>query len=206
MRYEEFKTYIKDIPIITNQYLHLTGLYNNNLRIQLRRWTKKGKIVKLRRGIYILNQEDRKLEPSRLFLSAELYRPSYVSLDYALSFYGLIPEKVADITCVSTKKTIHFENMFGKFTYQHVKRICFTGFIEQKDEAELPFFIATPEKAIVDFLYLNQRNINGDYKEILLESFRFQNLDTINKSKLISYSKLFSSKKLMRIIKGLLEI
>lgn len=88
-----------------------------------------------------------------MFIAKEIYSPSYVSLEYALSIYGLIPERVVDVTSVTTKKPIEFKNKLGVFIYQHIKENCFTGFIEKEDENGLVYFIATPEKAVADFLY-----------------------------------------------------
>ena len=76
-------------------------------------------------------------------------------MEYALNFYGLIPEKVADLTSVTTKKTTRFSAQEGTFIYQHIKPGAFRGFKTFKDEANLTFFMALPEKAVVDFIYLN---------------------------------------------------
>jgi len=201
MKYEKFRAKVKNLPIIDIRYLKLAGEYDHTFKIQLQRWQKKGKVIKLKRGLYVLNSEDRKDNLSRLFISKELYGPSYVSLEYALSFYGLIPEKVVDISCVTTKKTMSFENAMGKFIYQHIKEKYFTGFSEQRDDSNFAYFIATPEKAVVDFLYLNQNRFSGDYKRVLLESFRFQNTDILDKTKMVNYTELFFSSKLEKIIK-----
>lgn len=66
--------------------------------MQLSNWEKKGLIIRLKRGLYVLNENDRKIEPSRIFLANSLYSPSYVSTAYALGYYDLIPEKVEDGT------------------------------------------------------------------------------------------------------------
>ncbi|OGR64973.1 MAG: hypothetical protein A2X31_07370 [Elusimicrobia bacterium GWB2_63_22] len=157
-------------------------------------------MLQLRRGLYILNKDDRKIEPSRLYLAEQLYQPSYVSLEYALSRYGLIPERVADVTSVSTKKTARFSNDFGTFSYQTVKPSAFRGFISGKDEAGLPYFIAEPEKAVADFIYLNLRKIAaGLVEKTLLESFRFQHLESLNKNKVTAYFGLFNNTKMREI-------
>jgi predicted transcriptional regulator of viral defense system len=68
------------------------------LRVQLSNWEKKGLITRLKQGLYVLNENNRKIEPSRIFLANSLYSPSYVSTAYALGYYDLIPEKAEDGT------------------------------------------------------------------------------------------------------------
>lgn len=201
MKYEQFREKVASFPLISKQYLKLIAENNQVLKNQLSRWNKSGKIIQLKQNLYMLNQNDRKINPSRLFIASEIYKPSYISMEYALSFYGFIPEKVSDITCITSKKTATFKNVFGKFVYQHVKISCFTGFVELKDEAGLTCHIATPEKAVVDFLYLNQNHFKGNYKNMLVESFRFQNLNMLNKKKINYFTELFKSEKLKKIVK-----
>lgn len=206
MRYEEFKTKVKNMPLISGQYLELLIERDQTFKNQLTRWRKNGKIIKLKRDFYVLNDEDRKINPSRLFMACEIYRPSYVSLEYALSFYGIIPEKVADITCIAAQKTLTIENAFGRFVYQHIKADCFAGFLESKDETGLTYYMATPEKAAVDFIYLNKNRFSENFERILTESFRFQNLNILDTKLLLNYGKLFKNKKLMKILKTLRDL
>jgi len=72
--------------------------YMGILRVQLSNREKKGLIIRLKQGLYVLNENNRKIEPSRIFLANSLYSPSYVSTAYALGYYDLIPEKVEDGT------------------------------------------------------------------------------------------------------------
>lgn len=202
MRYEQFREKVKDFPLISGQHLKLIAGNSQVFKNQLMRWKKAGKLICLKRNLYILNKNDRKINPSHLFIAYELYKPSYVSMEYALSYYGIIPEKVVDVSCITSKKTAIFENAFGKFIYQHVKLNCFTGYIELKDEAGLPYYMANSEKAVVDFIYLNQHCFKGNFKRTLTESFRFQNVDILNKKKLTNYAKLFASNKLESIVRG----
>ncbi|MDI6841100.1 MAG: hypothetical protein QMD71_09715 [bacterium] len=137
----------------------------------------------MKRGLYILNESDRKIYPSRVFLANSLYSPSYVSTEYALGFYDLIPEKVEDVTSITTKKTAKFTNAFGTFLYQHVKTDLFFGFTQIEDENGFPVLIAEPEKAMLDFIYLNLQDFKDKGKDIFSLSYRLQNLDTLKKEK-----------------------
>ena len=136
MNYQEFKNKVRKFPVFSSSQLSAFGEDLQILRNQLSFWRSKGLVVKLRRGLYILNKDDRKIEPSRQFLASQMLSPSYISTHYALSYYGLIPERVTDVTSVTTKKTSIFDNDFGRFVYQHLKLSCFTGFVEKKDEID----------------------------------------------------------------------
>ena len=168
-------------------------------------WQKKGLVIKLKRGLYILNESDRKIEPSRIFLANALYSPSYVSTTYAFGYYDLIPEKVEDVTSITTKKTAKFTNTFGTFIYQHLKINLFFGFKEIEDENGFPVLIAEPEKAILDLIYLNLQDFKNKGKDIFSLSYRFQNLDILNKKKLIDFAKRYESKEIFDVVKNLLS-
>lgn len=203
MNFFDFRLKIKEFPLVSIQNLKLAGIYNPLLKMQLSRWVGKNKIIKLRKNIYILNSDERRINPSRMFLAKQIYSPSYISMEYALSYYGLIPERVADITSLTTRKTAIFKNEYGVFSYRHVQPCFFTGFTESRDEENLFYFIATPEKAVVDFIYFNMAQFSKNEKEVFLESFRFQNLERLKKNKMASYAQLVRNRKLFRIVKEL---
>lgn len=204
MRYLEFKDTVKDFPLISSTHIYNLDRESKTLKVQFSGWLKKGLIVKLKRGIYILNENDRKIEPSRIFLANALYSPSYVSTTYAFGYYDLIPEKVEDVTSVTTKKTAKFTNPFGTFIYQHLKTNLFFGFTEIKDENGFPVFIAEPEKTILDFIYLNIEDFKNKEEDIFSLSYRFQNLDILKKKRLVEYARRFENKAVMDVVKNLL--
>lgn len=200
MRYAQFKNRCLHLPFIVSR--DIAGFKKSGKQVlhnQLRRWQAKGLIIKLKRGIYIFNANDRKVNPSRQFFANQLYSPSYVSLEYALNFYGLIPERVIEVTSVTTKKTMQFKNALGTFSYQHIKPEAFRGFRAAKENNDLIFFIAEPEKAIADFLYLNLNRFKLADKDIFRSSYRFQNAESLNRKKILKFTGLFRNKKLSRI-------
>jgi len=201
MNYSEFKNKVLNLPYITSKDLTIFKDNKQIIRNQLTRWENKGLIIKLKRGVYLLNENDRKINPSRTFLANQLYSPSYVSLEYALNFYDLIPERVFDITSVTTRKTRTITNKLGEFVYRKIKADAYRGFQSLNDEAGLEYFIAFPEKAIVDFFFLNMGKFEKIEKDIFTSSFRFQNVDILNEAKLLRFVELFKNKKLERIIK-----
>ena len=202
MNFTQFKVQVQDKPYVLSRDILRKGEDPQILRNQLSRWQKKGLIVALRKGLYVLNKNDRKVDVDQNYMANVLYEPSYVSLESALNFYGFIPEKVADITSVTTRKTAHFNNEFGNFTYQHIKPQAFRGF-QRRGEGRHLFFMAEPEKAVVDFLYLNLGLFKIDTRELLEHSYRFQNIEELNPGRVVQLGKLFNNKKLMRIIKEL---
>ena len=98
-----------------------------------------------------------------------LYQPSYLSLESALAWYGFIPEIVYGYTSVTAKIPRTFENVFGRFIYRHVKSELFWGYVEMKTDHG-PFLLAEPEKALLDYFYLNLARINKeeDFENIRL--------------------------------------
>ena len=116
-------------------------------------WQKAGYIVPIRQGWYAFADYINKPDIAR-FIASKIYTPSYISLHTALSYYGIIPEAVVEITSITTRKTAHFENRFAFFSYQTVKPDLFWGYEPKSLRDGQTFMLATPEKAIIDLLYL----------------------------------------------------
>ena len=202
MDFFEFKRKVQSRPVILSRDI-VRGLDKPQaLRNQLSRWQKKGLLVSLRKGVYVLNPHDRKIEVDQMMIANILYQPSYISMEYALNFYGLIPEAVSDITSVSTRKTAVFNNELGTFRYQHIGPKVFRGF-KKAGEGQNAFFMAEAEKAVVDFLYLNLSQFQNNTRETLEQSYRFQNIATLDPKRLVGLAVLFNNEKLNRIVKEL---
>jgi predicted transcriptional regulator of viral defense system len=119
----------------------------------LTRWTKQNRLVKLRNSWYSF-PEHLKTPNFQFFASNKIYSPSYVSLHSALSFYGIIPEAVIQTTAVSSLKKANFANKFGTFSYQQILPDLLFGYEKKTFLNKHSLIIATPEKAILDLLYL----------------------------------------------------
>jgi len=120
---------------------------------RLSEWQKKGYIKKIRQGFYVFSNI--KITEEILFLAANaIYRPSYISLEMALSLHGLIPESVYSITSITSKKTNRFRTVIGNFIYRHVKPELMFGY-ELKNYDGRSYMIAEIEKALLDYFYLN---------------------------------------------------
>jgi predicted transcriptional regulator of viral defense system len=162
------------------------------VRFLLYRLKKSGYIVSVKRGLYKLTNE----QISDLYIANKLYTPSYISLEFALSYHGVIPETVYEVTSVTTKATRRFETLGKVFSYRTIKKSAFTGYEVQKQQG-LSFNIADAEKAFVDINYLRliqrQKPIS-----------RF-NKEKIDSKKAIKYASLFGNKKLAGIIRTTLQ-
>lgn len=123
-------------------------------RNNLTRWCRKGLLVKLRNEYYAF-PEYRQVPGFSRYVANRIYSPSYISLHSALSFYGIIPEEVVQLTSVTTLKTARFENDFGSFHYQNVKASLYFGYDIKMLSDGRGVLMATPEKALLDLLYLN---------------------------------------------------
>ena len=175
MKFETFLNNFGENTIIDSSSFTLQDEKLTDLRRQVSGWVKKGYLIQLKKGVYIFSDTYRKVTPSNRFIANYLVSPSYLSLEYALGFYDLIPEKVTVYTSLTTKKTQTFSNILGTFEYRSVKESLFSGFTKAESEDQ-EFYIALPEKAILDFFYLRE-DIHGDPGQF--ESFRFQNLEIL---------------------------
>lgn len=201
MKFNKFLNIYKNIPIIDSTTFSLYSKDPANLRRQVRDWVKKGYLLPLKRGLYVFGESYSQGKTSNLFIANYLVSPSYVGLEYALSFYGLIPEKVGIITSVTSKKTAHFSNALGDFQYRSVKPKLFFGFRKIEDMGQ-NVFIAQPEKALLDYFYLNSSEFKGNREEF--ESMRLQNVEEIDIQKIEDFKKLYG-RKMARIIDALVE-
>ena len=175
------------------------GFDKNNLN----RWVIKGYIIKLRNGLYSF-EGYREIPNFNLFIANQIYRPSYISLHTALSFYGLIPEAVVQTISISTLKTSRFENKVSCFIYKNVKESIFFGYDQLPFSDGRSILMATPEKALLDLLYLYPF-----YKtEIDFLDLRFD-VDTlpelINKEQLYGFLSKYKNKSLEKRVKTLLK-
>ena len=116
---------------------------------KIKRDTDSGVLIRINRGIY---ETDSSVNPC--LLAASILSPSYLSFDYALSHYGLIPEKVFSITSASLglRKNKTFINKFGRYEYSDIPAEAFSEGLTYLEDGEYIVKIATKEKAICDSL------------------------------------------------------
>lgn len=200
MKYIELKENLKDFIIFTSQDIKKIES-NFDLR-RLYEWQQKNYIKKVKRGYYIFS--DLKINEKTLyFIANKIYKPSYISLESALSYYNLIPESVYTIISASSGKTNNFSNNIGQFSYRQLKSVLMFGeeLIKYKNQN---IKMASSEKALLDYFYLNPHLKNeNDFYEMRFNKETFQ--EKVNIEKLNNYLKYFKNKNLEKRIKKLLK-
>jgi len=136
----------------------------------LSRWTASGRLIQLRRGLYVLAPPYARTPPSPVAIAGRLRRPSYVSLQSALAFHGAIPESVAVTTSVTTRRPGRWETRFGDFRYRHVHPDLFWGYRQIDFGEGEAGHVAFAEKALLDLFHLTAGPIRADFvRELRLE-------------------------------------
>ena len=166
---------------------------------KLSRMVKRGECFPITKGLYETNPNT----PPHL-LAGSIYRPSYISFEFALSYYGLIPEAVYTVTCATfeKKKKKKYETSFGTFTYRDVPSKAFPLGIRLVQEGDYFYRIANPEKALCDQLYKIPPVPN--IKELMLlltEDLRIEEteLKKVDKSKICDYSKAYRTTNIKKL-------
>jgi len=187
MEWERFLKITRTLPLIDTENVMVGSPDPASLQVQISRWNKAGKIIQLKKGIYLLAEPYRKIGVYEPYIATILKRPSYISLEKALEYHNLIPEAVSVYTSVTTKRGARFESEAGIFDYKHIKESLFWGYASHTVNQQTSF-IAVPEKALLDFFYLKKVKISLDY----LIEMRLQNLASINIKKLEAYARRFA--------------
>jgi hypothetical protein len=137
---------------------------------------RQGVIIRVKKGIYVFGEKYSRGPFSREVLANMIYGPSYVSLDYALHYYGLIPERVEAVTSVTSGRGRRFSTPVGLFIYRMIPLRAYQICIDQVQlERGRPFLIATPEKAIADKIHDDRGTgirTQEEMKEYLLKNLR----------------------------------
>lgn len=202
MKYEELIKVFAQRPFFeTGELLTLFEEPELQVMARLSRWTSDGKLIRLRRGKYILPELYQK-EPAHLFyISNYLYTPSYISFYSALQFYQMIPEYVQRIQALTTRQTAAWDTTLGVFSYSSAKQMRFFGYnlhILGKGNQQRAY-IATPEKALLD-ICLSQA---GEWTEERWAGLRLQNIEILNSDVFNEYLRRLNRAKASRAIRAL---
>lgn len=121
----------------------------------------------LRRGVYAFHKRYASRQPHPFSVANALQKASYVSLQSALNYHGMIPEHVPVTTSVTTRRPEVLDTALGRFMFRHLKRHLFFGFTEQETAPGQRALLARPEKALIDLLYLTPGSDDPGYLEEL---------------------------------------
>jgi len=201
MEFNSLLQLIGDEPIFDSSILLAGNVDPKLIRIQLSRWVKAGKIYQLRRGLYSIAPPYQRIQPHPFLIANHLQKASYISLQSALSFYGLIPEVVNITTSVSTGRPELLDTPLGRFEFRHIKTELLTGYqmIELSGQHAL---VARPEKALLDLIYLQP----GGDSNVYLKELRLQNTEKLDKDLLRKQVQKFNTPKLENAVKEILQI
>lgn len=145
-----------------------------------------GEIIRIKRGLYVVNPDVSHVPLSTELIANHLYAPSYVSMSTALRYYGLIPEAVYCTQSMTLKHSRNFDTPLGRFDYQFIAREAFPIGVTCINKRDYAFLIATPEKAICD-LIASSPKVNLRYlkdvesyleEDIRMELDDFRNMDS----------------------------
>lgn len=173
----------------------------------LKRACQKGDLIRIRSGLYLLGEEYRKHPYNSFEIANHIRKPSYVSLESAMSHYGLIPEAVYTITSVTPAANLELDTPIGHFSFSHLKTTYFNFDFYHVREGDDRYLLATPLKALMDYIILKKKN----YKiiEECEEDLRFDidelrsYKEFVNKTKIDQMLKVYKSYRLQTILKDL---
>ena len=173
----------------------------SNKDTKLTREVSKGNLIKIVNGLYETNPNT----PAYL-LASSIYGPSYISFEYALSYYGLIPERVNVVTCatLNKKKKKKYNTFFGTFTYRDIPFLTYPEQVILMDEGNYSYQIATKEKALCDKLYTIR--VLSNYRELEYILFNDLRIDEeefakLNANKVEKLSNLYCSRNVKLLYK-----
>lgn len=194
MEFTRLLEVIGDEPAIETGVLLAGAVDPDDVRRQMSRWVAAGRLYQLRRGLYAPAPPFQRTKPHPFVVANLVVRSSYVSLQAALAYYGLIPEATSAVTSVTTKRPGRWETPLGVYEYRHVKVGMFFGYRLVEVSPGQRAFIASPEKALLDLVHLQPGGDDPAY----LQELRLQNLERLDVQVLQQLAEQAGSPKLQR--------
>jgi predicted transcriptional regulator of viral defense system len=202
MRFDDLLTAVEDEPVFATGMLLVGDVDPLDVRKQLSRWVAAGKIIQLRRGLYALAVPYRKATAHPFLIANRMQRGSYVSLQSALGYYDMIPEAVPTVTSVTTGRPAVYQTPLGTFLFRHIQMGWFRAYTRFDLGNQQTAFIANPEKALLDLIYLTPGGATREY----LEELRLQSLDQLSLDKLSQLAQELGGPKLAQAVKIVAEL
>lgn len=167
-----------------------------------------GSLVRIKKGLYVFGERYRREPISREVLANLIYGPSYVSLDYALSRYSMIPERVEDVTSVTIGEKRRFSTPLGVFTYQPLSNRRYSLGIQWIGEGDIRFLMASREKALIDKVWTDKRfepTRLSDFEPYLTNDLRLdeKSLQALDQEFMATAADAFASRKLQMLVRYL---
>lgn len=179
MKFRELVEIVADEPVFETGILLAGPVDGDNIRQQLSRWTRAGYVVQLRRGLYTLAQPWQKIQPHAFLVANRLSPGSYVSGFSALAFSHVIPEYVAEVTSLGGGRPQTYQTSLGRFSFRHIKTNLRYGYHHVEMDKNQSAFVAEPEKALLDLVYLVPGADQVAYLNELRLDFQFLKMDRL---------------------------
>lgn len=167
------------------------------------RMVKSGELIRLKNGFFLIAEKIEESDVPYEQIANLLYGPSYISFEWALSFYQMIPEGIYVVTSTSATKSKVFKTPIGTFDYTYLSHPRYAIGIDQKENRAGRFLIATPEKALADLIHFKSKNLEGkDLLEDLIEARRIDedSLKNLNKKHLAEIAEIYRSNTVKNLI------
>jgi predicted transcriptional regulator of viral defense system len=194
MKYEDLLEIIGAAPLFDSSLLRAGDVDPADVASQLSRWVASGRLLQLRRRVYALPAARRRRAPHPFETANLLVRPSYVSLEAALSFHGMLPEAVFTTTSITSARPALHRTPLGDFDYRHVLAGLFWGYRSAEVAPGVNALVARPEKALLDLVYLRP---HGD-DPAFLRALRLERLERLDATELEDMARRTGKPKLVR--------
>jgi predicted transcriptional regulator of viral defense system len=194
MKWQALLALVADEALFSSALLLAGDVSAVLVRLQLSRWVKTGRLLQLRRGLYALAPTWRKVEPHPFLIANRLQRGSYVSLQSALAYHGVIPEHVPMVTSVGPGRPGTVRNSLGAFQFNHLAGTLLFGYSRVEIASRQFAFVASPEKALLDLVHLTPGSDSSGF----LQELRLQNPASISLSTLDRLAQRSGKPKLVR--------
>lgn len=189
-------------------YAQLTDALSGygNIRAKIGRLLASGEVIRMKKGLYTFPEYLRKAPLNSCVIANMMYGPSYVSCDYALAYYGMIPERVEWITSMTMGRPREFVTPVGNFAYFQRNAADYPIGIDGVDSASGSFLIATKEKAIYDKALTDKRFDGATVENYLFEDLRLEpdTLTALNQTVLLELQ-VHARGRMLKLLKLLLE-
>lgn len=200
MKFDELLELVRESPLFTSAMLMAGRESPEDIRRQLNRWCHAGKVQQLRRGVYVLAPPYAAKRPHPFVVANALRKGSYVSLQSALGYYGMIPEHVPVTTSVTTGRPERLSTPLDDFTFRHLKLERFFGYRRIEVAPGQHALLAVPEKALIDLLYFAE----GSDQEHCLRELRVEKAPKLDVDELREMGQRVRSPKVQRALDLLL--
>ncbi len=202
MKWIEFLSIVRKESVFSASVLLAGQGSPLGVRRQLDRWVNSGKLVMLRRGVYRVAEPYAQRMPHPFESANKLRKSSYVSLQSALAYYGMIPEYTPVTMSITTGRPEELKTPDGRFIFRHVKTAVFFGYVEREVAPEQKVVIATPEKALLDLLYLTPESDTLSY----LEELRINPSPAFDNALFMNMAVRMKSAKVLRAVKRISSV